>query len=192
VIAEIGHYAVVLAFMLSIGQGILPLIGAHRNDTALMGVAAPAACGQFLFVLIAFCALTYAYVVSDFSVALVAQTSHTLKPMLYKVSGVWGNHEGSMLLWILILALFGLMVARFGRNLPAGLRARVLGIQGLIGIGFLAFLLFTSNPFLRLDPAPFEGQLNPILQDPGLACIRQCCILDMLACRWRLPLPLRR
>ena len=169
-IAEIGHYAVVLAFMLSIAQGILPLIGAHRNDTALMGVAAPAACGQFMFVLIAFCALTYAYVVSDFSVALVAQTSHTLKPMLYKVSGVWGNHEGSMLLWILILALFGLMVARFGRNLPAGLRARVLGIQGLIGIGFLAFLLFTSNPFLRLDPAPFEGQgLNPLLQDPGLA-----------------------
>jgi len=170
VIAEIGHYAVVLAFMLSIAQGILPLIGAHRNDTALMGVAAPAACGQFMFVLIAFCALIYAYVVSDFSVALVAQTSHTLKPMLYKVSGVWGNHEGSMLLWILILALFGLMVARFGRNLPAGLRARVLGIQGLIGIGFLAFLLFTSNPFLRLDPAPFEGQgLNPLLQDPGLA-----------------------
>ncbi len=169
-IAEIGHYAVVLAFMLSIAQGILPLVGAQRNDTALMGVAAPAAYGQFVFVLIAFCALTYAYVVSDFSVALVAQTSHTLKPMLYKVSGVWGNHEGSMLLWILILALFGFMVARFGRNLPAGLRARVLGIQGLIGVGFLAFLLFTSNPFLRLDPAPFEGAgLNPLLQDPGLA-----------------------
>jgi cytochrome c-type biogenesis protein CcmF len=169
-IAEIGHYAVVLALMLSIAQGILPLVGAYRNDAALMGVAEPAARGQFLFVFIAFCALTYAYVVSDFSVALVAHTSHTLKPMLYKISGVWGNHEGSMLLWILILSLFGLMVAQFGRNLPGSLRARVLAIQGLIGIGFLAFLLFTSNPFLRLDPAPFEGQgLNPLLQDPGLA-----------------------
>ncbi len=169
-IVEIGHYAVVLALVLSVVQGTLPLVGAYRNDSALMGVAEPAARGQFLFVLIAFCTLTYAYVVSDFSVALVAQTSHTLKPMLYKVSGVWGNHEGSMLLWILILALFGLMVAQFGRNLPGTLRARVLAIQGLIGIGFLAFLLFTSNPFLRLDPAPLEGQgLNPLLQDPGLA-----------------------
>ncbi|MDA0663261.1 MAG: heme lyase CcmF/NrfE family subunit [Proteobacteria bacterium] len=169
-IAEIGHYAIALALMLSIVQGTLPLVGAWRNDSSLMGVAGPAARGQFLFVALAFCALTYAYVVSDFSVALVAQNSHTLKPMLYKVAGVWGNHEGSMLLWILILALFGLMVAEFGRNLPPGLRARVLAIQGLIGVGFLAFLLFTSNPFLRLDPAPFEGKgLNPLLQDPGLA-----------------------
>ena len=154
-IAEIGHYAIVLALMLSVVQGKLPLIGAYRNDSTLMGVAVPAARGQFLFGLIAFCALTYAYIVSDFSIALIAHNSHTLKPMLYKVFGVWGNHEGSMLLWILILALFGLMVAVFGRNLPAGLRARVLAIQGLIGIGVLAFLLFTSNPFLRLDPAPF-------------------------------------
>jgi cytochrome c-type biogenesis protein CcmF len=169
-IAEIGHYAIVLALMLSVVQGTLPLVGAYRNDSTLMGVAGPAARGQFLFVALAFCALTYAYVVSDFSVALVAHNSHTLKPMLYKVAGVWGNHEGSMLLWILILALFGLMVAEFGRNLPAGLRARVLAIQGLIGVGFLAFLLFTSNPFLRLDPTPLEGKgLNPLLQDPGLA-----------------------
>ena len=169
-IAEIGHYAVALALMMSVVQGTFPLIGAHRNNAVLMGIAGPAARGQFLFVALAFCALTYAYVVSDFSVALVASTSHTLKPMLYKVAGVWGNHEGSMLLWILILALFGLMVAQFGANLPAGLRARVLAIQGLIGVGFLAFLLFTSNPFLRLDPAPLEGQgLNPLLQDPGLA-----------------------
>jgi cytochrome c-type biogenesis protein CcmF len=169
-IAEIGHYAVALALMMSVVQGTFPLIGAHRNNAVLMGIAGPAARGQFLFVALAFCALTYAYVVSDFSVALVASTSHTLKPMLYKVAGVWGNHEGSMLLWILILALFGLMVAQFGANLPAGLRARVLAIQGLIGVGFLAFLLFTSNPFLRLNPAPLEGQgLNPLLQDPGLA-----------------------
>jgi len=169
-IPEIGHYAIALAFMLSAVQGIVPLIGAHRNDAVLMGVAAPVARGQFLFVALAFVALTVAFVESDFSVALVAQHSHTLKPMLYKVSGVWGNYEGSMLLWILILALFGLLVAEFGRNLPAGLRARVLGIRGLIGLGFLAFLLFTSNPFLRLDPAPLQGEgLNPLLQDPGLA-----------------------
>ena len=169
-IPEIGHYAVALAFMLSAVQGIVPLIGAQRNNAVLMGVAGPAARGQFLFVLIAFIALTISFVESDFSVSLVAQHSHTLKPMIYKVSGVWGNHEGSMLLWILILALFGLLVTEFGRNLPAGLRARVLGIQGLIGLGFLAFLLFTSNPFLRLDPAPLEGEgLNPLLQDPGLA-----------------------
>lgn len=169
-IPEIGHYAIALALMLSAVQGIVPLIGAHRKDTVLMGVAGPAARGQFLFVTMAFVALTITFINSDFSVALVAQHSHTLKPMLYKVSGVWGNHEGSMLLWILILALFGLLVAEFGRNLPAELRARVLGIQGLIGLGFLAFLLFTSNPFLRLDPAPIQGEgLNPLLQDPGLA-----------------------
>ena len=169
-IAEIGHFALILAFVLSIVQGTLPLAGAHRASERLMAVAGPAARGQFLFVAISFGALTWAYVVSDFSVALVANNSHTLKPMLYKVSGVWGNHEGSLLLWVLILALFGFMVAEFGRNLPATLRARVLAVQGLIGIGFLAFMLFTSNPFLRLDPAPLEGQgLNPLLQDPGLA-----------------------
>ena len=169
-IAEIGHFALALALSMAIVQAILPMIGAQRGSARLMAVAGPAARGQFLFVAVAFAALTWVYVVSDFSVALVAQNSHTLKPMLYKVAGVWGNHEGSMLLWILILALFGLMVAEFGRNLPSGLRARVLSVQGLIGVGFLAFILFTSNPFLRLDPAPLEGQgLNPLLQDPGLA-----------------------
>ena len=169
-IAEIGHFALAIALALAVLQGTLPLIGAQRADGALMAAGTAAARGQFLFVAIAFGALTWAYVVSDFSVAVVAQNSHTLKPMLYKVAGVWGNHEGSMLLWILILALFGLAVAEFGRNLPEPLRARVLGIQGLIGIGFLAFILFTSNPFDRLDPAPLEGRgLNPLLQDPGLA-----------------------
>jgi len=124
VIAEIGHYSIVLALMLSVVQSTLPLIGAHRNDPTLMGVAVPAALGQFLFVLIAFCALTCAYIVSDFSIALITHNSHTLKPMLYKVSGVWGNHKGSMLLWILILALFGLMVSEFGRNALAAMRER--------------------------------------------------------------------
>ncbi len=169
-IAEIGHFALALALSMALIQAILPLIGAQRGNDRLMAVAGPAARGQFLFIAISFGALTWAFVVSDFSVAMVVQYSHTLKPMLYKVAGVWGNHEGSMLLWVLILALFGLMVAEFGGNLPADMRARVLSIQGMIGVGFLAFLLFTSNPFLRLDPAPAEGQgLNPLLQDPGLA-----------------------
>ena len=169
-IPEIGHFALVLALICAVVQGTLPLAGAHRGDAAWMGLARPAARGQFLFVLAAFGGLTWSFVTSDFSVANVATNSHTLKPMLYKISGVWGNHEGSMVLWVLILAGFGVMVADFGRNLPPALRARVLGVHGLIGIGFLTFLLFTSNPFLRLDPAPLEGQgLNPLLQDPGLA-----------------------
>ncbi len=169
-IAEIGLFALALALSLALIQSILPLIGAQLGNDRLMAVASPAARGQFLFIAVAFGALTWAFVVSDFSVAIVAQYSHTLKPMLYKVAGVWGNHEGSMLLWVLILALFGLLVVEFGGNLPADLRARVLSIQGMIGVGFLAFILFTSNPFLRLNPAPLEGQgLNPLLQDPGLA-----------------------
>ncbi|NOT39214.1 MAG: heme lyase CcmF/NrfE family subunit, partial [Alphaproteobacteria bacterium] len=132
--------------------------------------AGTAATGQLLFVAIAFAALTAAFVTSDFSVSLVVQHSHSAKPLMYKIAGVWGNHEGSMLLWVLILALFGAAVAWFGRNLPETLSARVLAVQGMLGFGFLAFILFTSNPFLRLDPAPLNGNgLNPLLQDPGLA-----------------------
>jgi cytochrome c-type biogenesis protein CcmF len=169
-IAEIGHYGLVLALMLTLVQAALPLIGAQRGNLAWMEVARPAAIGQLICVGIAFAALMYAFVVSDFSVVNVAQNSHSAKPMLYKVSGVWGNHEGSMILWVLILALFGSMVALFGRNLPPELRARVLGVQALIALGFLAFILATSNPFERLDPAPIDGRdLNPLLQDPGLA-----------------------
>jgi cytochrome c-type biogenesis protein CcmF len=167
---EIGHYAVALAFVLSIAQGAIPLWGAHRNNSLLMNFAAPAARFQFIFVLLAFVCLVVSFIESDFSVALVAQNSHTLKPLIYKISGVWGNHEGSMLLWILILAFFGVLVGELGTNLPSSLRARVLSVQGLIGAGFIAFLLFTSNPFLRLDPSPVQGSgLNPLLQDPGLA-----------------------
>ena len=169
-IPEIGHYAISLAFIFSLVQGTLPLWGAYKNNSVLISFAAPAARFQFISILVAFLCLTVSFVESDFSVALVAQNSHTLKPLLYKITGVWGNHEGSMLLWILILALFGLMVGEMGRNLPSSLRARVLGIQGLIGVGFIAFLIFTSNPFLRLDPSPLQGSgLNPLLQDPGLA-----------------------
>jgi cytochrome c-type biogenesis protein CcmF len=169
-IPEIGLFALVLAFIVAMAQGVVPLVGAARGHEGMMAMAQSAATLQFALVLTAFAALTYSYVVSDFSVANVAANSHTLKPLLYKISGVWGNHEGSMVLWVAILALFGLAVALSGRNLPPGLRARVLAIQGLIGAAFLAFIIFTSNPFERLSPAPFEGNgLNPILQDPGLA-----------------------
>ncbi|GAB4358996.1 MAG: heme lyase CcmF/NrfE family subunit [Kiloniellaceae bacterium] len=169
-IIELGHFALILALAAALVQGSLPMIGAARGDAAWMALARPAAVAQLLLVVVAFAALTHAYVTSDFSVANVVANSHSAKPMLYKVSGVWGNHEGSMLLWILILALFGSAVALFGGNLPPSLRARVLGVQAWIGIGFMAFTLFTSNPFTRVFPAPLDGEdLNPLLQDPGLA-----------------------
>ena len=169
-IAEIGHYALVLALFIAVIQGTIPLIGAQKGNETWMLLARPAAIGQFVFVLTAYGALTYAFVVSDFSVVNVWQNSHTAKPLLYKISGVWANHEGSMILWIFILAIFGLAVAVFGRNLPPALRARTLAVQAMISVGFILFILFTSNPFLRLDPAPMRGKgLNPLLQDPGLA-----------------------
>lgn len=169
-IAEIGHFALILALGVALLQASVPLWGARRNDPVLMGLAGPASVVQFLLVAVAFGALMHAYVTSDFSVLNVASNSHTDKPMLYKVAGLWGNHEGSLLLWITILAVFGLAVSLFGGNLPPGLKARALGVQAMITVGFLLFILFTSNPFVRLDPAPFNGQgLNPLLQDPGLA-----------------------
>jgi cytochrome c-type biogenesis protein CcmF len=169
-IVEIGHFALVLAFALSLVQAVVPIAGSRLGEPRLMAAAGPVAIAGFLLVALAFAALTTAYVQSDFSVQNVWENSHSLKPMLYKVTGVWGNHEGSMLLWVLILTLFGAMVALFGANLPDTLKANVLGVQGLIGVAFLLFILTTSNPFARLSPAPFEGQdLNPILQDIGLA-----------------------
>ena len=167
---ELGHFSLILALAVALVQGTLPLLGASRGDARLMDLGRTAALTQALLVTVAFGALTQAYVTSDFSVANVVANSHSAKPMLYKISGVWGNHEGSMLLWALILALFGAAVALFGANLPDTLRSRVLAIQALIGVGFLAFLLFTSNPFERVSPAPPDGNgLNPLLQDPGLA-----------------------
>jgi len=169
-IAEIGQFVLILTLILAAVQATLPLWGAARGDAALMTLADRTAIGQAAALLIAFAALTYGFVTSDFSLALVYNNSHSLKPMLYKVSGVWGNHEGSMLLWILVLALFSAAVALFGRNLPPSLKARVLAVQGIIGLAFLAFIIFTSNPFARLSPAPLDGAgLNPLLQDPGLA-----------------------
>ena len=169
-IVEIGHYALILALALSLVQGTIPLVGAQLRYDSWVAVARPVAIVQFGFVAVSFSALTYAFVVSDFSVLNVAMNSHSAKPLLYKVSGVWGNHEGSLLLWVLILTLFGATVAICGGNLPPELRARVLSVQSLIGTGFLLFMLLTSNPFERLLPAPADGQgLNPLLQDPGLA-----------------------
>jgi len=168
--AEIGHYALVLALCVALVQSVLPLVGAQRNEAALMAMAKPAALAQFALVGIAFACLVYAFAVSDFTVSNVVQNSHSDKPTLYKISGAWGNHEGSMVLWALILAFFGALVAGYGRNLPPGLKARTLAVQGMVGVAFLAFIVFTSNPFLRVLPPPPDGNgLNPLLQDPGLA-----------------------
>ncbi len=167
---ELGHFTLILALLVAAVQMALPMIGAAKGWRSWMAVGEPAAILQFTLLGFSFAALTTAFVVSDFSVALVTANSHTLKPMLYKVTGVWGNHEGSMLLWCLILAFFGALAAWFGGNLPDRLRARVLSVQAAIGVAFLSFLIFTSNPFLRLEFPPLNGQdLNPLLQDPGLA-----------------------
>ncbi|MEM9524912.1 MAG: cytochrome c biogenesis protein CcsA, partial [Pseudomonadota bacterium] len=169
-IAELGHAALILAFAVAIVQMTVPLVGAHKRWVNWMAVADPAATAQFVLIAFAFGALTYAFIVSDFSLRIVYLNSHSLKPMLYKVTGVWGNHEGSLLLWILILAFFGACASWFGRGLPPTLRARVLSVQSAVAVAFLAFLLFTSNPFDRLAFPPLDGQdLNPLLQDPGLA-----------------------
>ncbi len=169
-IIETGHFALILALAVAVVQTIVPAWGAWRGDRAMMDVGVPAAISQFIFVLIAFAALTYAYIVSDFSVSNVALNSHSAKPLFYKISGVWGNHEGSMVLWVLILALFGALVAMFGRNLPPSFKANVLAVQASLAVAFLLFVVATSNPFIRLDPAPIQGNgLNPILQDPALA-----------------------
>ena len=169
-IIETGHFTLILALLVALVQFVLPLVGAHKGWRGWMAIAGPAALTQAALLTFSFCALTYAFVTSDFSVRLVTLNSHTLKPMLYKVTGVWGNHEGSMLLWCLILAVFGALVALFGGNLPERLKARVLGVQASVGVAFLGFLIFTSNPFLRLANPPMNGQdLNPLLQDPGLA-----------------------
>jgi len=169
-IVETGHYALVLALALALINAIIPMWGAQRRDPVLMAVAPSVATMTFIFVAYAFVALTYAHVVSDFSVANVVENSHSAKPLIYKISGVWGNHEGSMLLWVLILAIFGAAVAIFSNGMPADLRANVLGVQSWIGAAFLLFILLTSNPFARLGRPPIEGNdLNPLLQDPGLA-----------------------
>ncbi len=167
---ELGHFALVLALVVALVQSIVPMVGAARGNAALMGVAKPAALLQLVLVLTAFATLMHAFVTSDFSVVAVYQNSHSAKPLIYKISGVWGNHEGSLVLWVAILAIYGASVAAFGGNLPPTLKARALSVQGMISVGFIAFILFTSNPYLRIFPVPADGMgLNPQLQDPGLA-----------------------
>ena len=169
-IAELGHFALVLALVAAVLQSIVPVWGVHSDNAAAMRFADNAAQVQFLGTAFAFGALTYAYIVSDFSLVNVALNSHSAKPMLYKVTGVWANHEGSMLLWVLILTLFGILISVFGRAVPVTMRATVLAVQAMIGVAFLAFILLTSNPFDRLPSPPLNGQgMNPLLQDIGVA-----------------------
>ncbi|MBV1926817.1 MAG: heme lyase CcmF/NrfE family subunit [Rhodobacteraceae bacterium] len=169
-ITELGHFALILAFLVAIVQAVVPMVGAQKRWSGWMALAEPAATIQFLLTGFAFAALMNAFITSDFSLRLVVLNSHSAKPMLYKISGTWGNHEGSMLLWVLIVSLFGAMAAWFGGGLPPTLRARVLSVQAAIAVAFFGFILFTSNPFLRLQIPPFDGEdLNPLLQDPGLA-----------------------
>jgi len=169
VTGELGQLALCFALALALVMGAAGLMGTRANDLAARRIASGSAMGLLVFVALAFGTLTYAFITSDFSIIDVANNSHTLKPLIYKISGVWGNHEGSMLLWVLVLAVYSALVAglqRGGERLTSG----ALGIQGLLAAAFILFIIFTSNPFLRLDPAPFEGAgLNPLLQDPGLA-----------------------
>ena len=166
---ELGQLALSLALALALVMTIAGLAGVRDGADSARAIASGAASGLLVFIALAFGALTYASIVSDFSLLNVAQNSHTLKPLIYKISGVWGNHEGSMLLWVLVLGIYSAAIA-LSRRGGARLTSAALGVQGLLAAAFLLFILFTSNPFLRLDPAPFEGAgLNPLLQDIGLA-----------------------
>jgi cytochrome c-type biogenesis protein CcmF len=169
-IPELGQFALILALCMAVIQGFLPIIGAARSISGWVALAKPTAYGQLLFMGLAYASLTYSCITHDFSVAYIAQNSNTALPLIYLISGVWGAHEGSLLLWGLCLSLWTGLVAGFSKNIPDVTRARVLGVMGLVSVGFILFLLFTSNPFARLFPAPVEGRdLNPLLQDPGLA-----------------------
>ena len=169
-IPEIGHFALILALSLALLQGILPMVGAQRNDAVMMGTARTAAFGHFVFVVIAYVCLTWAFLSNDFSVAYVANHSQLNLPTMYKITAVWGGHEGSVLLWVLILAVWTVAVGMYSRNLPDSFVARVIGVLGLLSVGFLLFVLLTSNPFDRLAIPPADGaDLNPLLQDPGMA-----------------------
>ena len=168
-VPELGQFSLSLALLVALAQGILPIAGAARGNIAWMRVARPAAQGQFVFVAFAFACLTYSFVTNDFSVQYVANNSNSALPLEYRVAAVWGGHEGSLLLWVLILCGWMVAVTVFSRRLPEDMVARVLGVMGLVSVGFLAFMLFTSNPFDRLLPAALDGRdLNPLLQDPGM------------------------
>ncbi|MEM7469767.1 MAG: heme lyase CcmF/NrfE family subunit [Pseudomonadota bacterium] len=169
-IPELGQFALTLALMATLVQSVIPIWGAARGNSVWMASGQATAVTQAVLCMFAFGALMQAYIVSDFTVLNVVENSHSLKPMIYKVAGTWGNHEGSLLLWVLILALFGAGVALLGSNIPDGLKARTLSVQAWISVGFLSFMIFTSNPFERVFPPPLDGtDLNPLLQDFGLA-----------------------
>ena len=168
-VPELGHFALVMALLLAATQALLPLAGAARGHPAWMAVARPAAAGQLTFVTIAFGCLAYAFLTLDFSVENVAHNAFSQLPPIYRFTATWGSHEGSLLLWILLLALWTVAVSAFSRHLPRDMAARVIGVMGLISAGFLLFILTTSNPFRRLDPVPADGaDMNPLLQDPGM------------------------
>ncbi|MFK7866365.1 MAG: heme lyase CcmF/NrfE family subunit [Alphaproteobacteria bacterium] len=169
-LAEIGHFALSLGLGFAVLQAIVPIAGSYLRNNQWMQLGFPFAALQFAALSVASALLVKGFILSDFSIALVAKHSHSLQPMLYKVSASWGNHEGSMLLWCLVLAFFGTLVGLFGKDLPDSLKAKVISVQAMIAVAFLLFLIFTSNPFERIVPPPLEGQsLNPLLQDPGLA-----------------------
>ncbi|TFH87632.1 heme lyase CcmF/NrfE family subunit [Billgrantia azerbaijanica] len=168
-VAELGNFALILALCLAVVQGVLPLLGAQCGEARLMRTGRSLATGQFVFLALAYAVLTWAFVVGDFSVRYVASQSSLSQPLLYRLTAVWGGHEGSMLLWVLILGGWGLAVAIFSKSLPREMLARVLGVLGLVSAGFIAFTLFTSNPFARIVPGPADGRgMNPLLQDPGM------------------------
>ena len=168
-IPEIGHFALILALCIAIVQGVVSIAGAQTGMRSWMELARPAAQAQFIFVAVAFGCLMYAFINNDFSVKYVASVSNSMLPVQYRIAAIWGGHEGSLLLWALLLAVWALAVSRFSRNLPLEMVSRVIGVMGLISVGFLLFMLFTSNPFDRLIPAAADGRdLNPLLQDPGL------------------------
>ena len=168
-IPELGHFALILAFSLALVQTLLPLMGTTWNVPQWMGMARPAAVGQLVFMSLAYACLTYAFVNNDFSVAYVASNSNSSLPTIYRVVSVWGGHEGSLLLWNLLLSFWTVTVVIFSRSLPPSMVARVIAVMGFVSMGFLLFMLITSNPFARLSPTPVNGQdLNPLLQDPGL------------------------
>ncbi|MBI1175339.1 MAG: heme lyase CcmF/NrfE family subunit [Sideroxydans sp.] len=168
-VPEIGHFALIIALMLAILQGVLPIYGAARSNAVLMGMARPVAIGQFVFVATAFGCLAYALLTSDFSVLYVAEHSNSQLPAHYRFAALWGGHEGSLLLWTFLLTVWTVAVTQFSKHLPQEMVARVIGVMGLISVGFLTFMLFTSNPFERLLPAAMDGRdLNPLLQDPGM------------------------
>jgi cytochrome c-type biogenesis protein CcmF len=168
-IPELGHFALILALLLALAQGTLPIIGAHKGVAEWMALARPAAQAQFAFVLFAWGCLAVSFVADDFSVINVAQNSNTLLPVPYKIAASWGSHEGSLLLWVTMLSVWGVAVTAFSRHLPQEMVARVLGVMGLVAVGFILFMLSTSDPFARLFPPAAEGRdLNPLLQDPGM------------------------